>query len=83
MPAFPVSVPNVVSAWGKARHFLSTGQPLLGEFQANNERANITTTKPGGGAARRGRWLEQRVAVKYSPRWQGENQYTPGGYCEI
>ena len=62
MPAFPVSVPNVVSAWGKARHFLSTGQPLLGEFQANNERANITTTKPGGGAARRGRWLEQRVA---------------------
>ena len=29
MPAFPVPVPNVVSAWGKARHFLSTGQPLL------------------------------------------------------
>ena len=61
MPAFPVSVPNVVSAWEKARHFLSTGQPLLGEFQANNKRANITTRSleeggllDGGGGWSRG-----------------------------
>ena len=48
--------PNVASAWGKARHFLSIGQPLFAESQANNERTNTTTRSLGGGAARRGRW---------------------------
>ena len=43
MPAFPVPVPSVVGAWGRARHFLSTEQPLLAEFPASNERTNTTT----------------------------------------
>ena len=61
---------NVLSAWGRARHFLSTGQSFLGEFPANNERTNNTTTKPGGGAGRRGRWLEQWVAGRMVECWK-------------
>jgi len=57
MPAFPVPVPNVLSAWGTARHFLTTERPFLGESQANNDKKNTTTRSLGEGLHRRGRWL--------------------------
>ena len=51
--------PSVVGAWGRARHFLSTEQPLLAEFPASNERTNTTTRSLGEGLLHGGAGLEQ------------------------
>ena len=48
---------NVLSAWGRARHFLSTGHVIARWVPGKQREEEHHHTKPGGGAARRGRWL--------------------------
>jgi len=48
---------NVLSAWGRARHFLSTGHVIARWAPGKQREEEHHHTKPGGGAARRGRWL--------------------------
>ena len=83
MPAFPVSIPNVVSAWCYARLFLSTGQPLFAEFQANNKRANITTRSLEEGAATRGRWPRAGVAGRSLDAGSWQFVSPPGGSSRV
>ena len=83
MPAFPVSIPNVVSAWCYARLLLSTGQPLFGEFQARRKKANISKGSLEEGAATRGRWLRAGVAGRSLDAGSWQFVSPPGGSSRV
>ena len=76
--SFPVSTLNMVCAWWWARLFLSTGQPLFGEFQAG-KRANTITGRleervaRGGSGGLEGVWMLKIMTIRVDWSFQAGN----------